>query len=210
MFNTTSSTTSSADPLTDAQREQLRAAARLHKPLRRCATVARWSGVTMVSFGALTVLMTLPMMDVLGAGLGAGLTALGLIELKHGPRIAGAQPDAARALGANQLILLALLFAYCVLQMVTSHGVDTRTLLVSPEFAAQMDAMGDTQFGGLNEQLSQWATTAFYGFYIAMMVGAVVFQGSLAKYYFGVRKAVIVYLDESETWARAAVADVDP
>ena len=91
----------------------------------------------------------------------------------------------------------------------SAETADARELLVSPEFAAELDnAEASGQFAGLNRQLESVASTVFYGVYLGMIGLAVVFQGGLATYYALRRRNVATYLEQVPAWARDTLDEV--
>jgi hypothetical protein len=184
--------------MTAADQEALRSAAVLHRGLARAASVARTNGLGYAVFGALTLLLALPGLDVADSILGAVLLAVGIAQRRTAPRIRRADPTAPLALARNELVLMAAIAVYCGLML---------TLLrpSAAQWRTELDAAGGAELG-LGE-LADSLTTATYA---ALLAVTLLYQGGLALYFLRRRPLLERYLAGTPAWARAALEAMDP
>jgi hypothetical protein len=167
------------------------AAARL-KVVLRPARIARVNGWTVGVFGALSVLWGL----VSGGGgifVGLALIAIAWNEMRGVKRLSALDPEGARILGWNQLVLGALIGAYCAFTIWHAH--------LSPD--PSMQELED--LGGVPAGLIAQLTTLLYGG-VAVVVGIV--QLLLARYHFRAAARIRAFVSETPEWVRAALAAV--
>ncbi len=120
------------------------------------------------------------------------LCGVGAVELWGYYQIRQARSWAATVLGGNQLALLAVIAAYCTVQMAA----------FSPE---QLSSELQSQFGGLpgmQRMLDQWSPMLTYGFYGLIILISVGFQGGTARYYFRGRSHIEAFNQETPAWIR--------
>ncbi|HSW47351.1 MAG TPA: hypothetical protein VLM89_17440, partial [Phycisphaerae bacterium] len=111
-----------------------------------------------------------------------------------------ADPLAPGWLARNQLLLVALIIVYCTWQMVSFSPERIREeLSMSRQLAMASDLVKD---------LEKLLPLAVHGFYSLVIVLSVIFQGSLALYYW-TRRPYIRLLDrDSPPWVRRILAEV--
>lgn len=175
---------SDAPGLTDEQRAALaEAAARLKKVLRP-ARVARVNAWTVGAFGALSVLFAL-VNGGSGLAIGIALVAVAWNEFRGITRLRALDPAGARILGWNQLILAAVIVAYCAFQ-IAHVGTD-------PTLAAALEA--DSSIASTIADLTRFV----YGT-VAVIVAGV--QLLFARYHFRSRERVEAFVRETPEWVR--------
>lgn len=179
--------------MTAADKEALHATAELHRPLARAAAMARSNALGYAVFGALTVLVALFGLDVLGLTIGAVVTGVGVAQLRAAPRLRHGDLATPRALARNELVLMGGILCYCLLKL---------TLL--RESGADLEAqVGD--ISGLGLSLGELTDTLNTTMYSTFLVVTLLYQGGLALYFLRRRPIVERYLAATPDWARATV-----
>jgi len=181
------------EPTTLSNQAALRAAAELHRPLARAAAVARNNALGYVAFGALTLLLSAPRLDLPGIAIGAVLTGVGVAQLRTAPRLRRADPAAPGMLARNEAVLLVAIVIYCVLQLTvlrTSSAALGDQLADAGDVGVELDALLDS------------VNAAVYCIFLGV---ALVYQGGLALYFKRRRPALERYLAETPDWARATI-----
>jgi hypothetical protein len=183
----------STPSLTAADQQLLRTAAELHRPLARAAAVARGNALGYAAFGALSLLVALFGLDPLGLAISALVTGVGVLQRRAAPRLRQGDPVAPRVLARNELVLMAGILVYCLLQ-----------LTVLRTSGAELQArIGDTGDLGLDlAELTDWMTTTIYS---AFLGTTLLYQGGLALYFLRRKPLLERYLAETPAWTRAVV-----
>jgi hypothetical protein len=170
---------------------QLQEAKRRMGKIRRAVGAATWDGGTLVVFGFMT--FVLGMGDGVSMVLGAGLMAIGAVELYAGRRLKRLELPAVGMLFWNQIALGSVLMIYAIWRV-----FDTLHNPGNSAFAQQAAAAGLT---GSDVQgivgLEQSVTLLVY---YSLMTIAVFGQGSMALFYFTRRKHLRKYLAETPEW----------
>jgi hypothetical protein len=170
--------------------QELQAAKRGMRKIRRAVTTATFDGWTVAFFGILTFIFSIG--DIISMALGAGLTVIGVIELYGAKRLKRLDQSAIAFLVWNQIALGSLLLIYAVWRTVDIlHHPATASSLGATE--AELDAAGMGNIANLEQSMM----LAVYG---SLMAIAVFGQGSMALYYFTRRKHVQTYLAETPPW----------
>jgi hypothetical protein len=170
--------------------QQLQAAKRGMRKIRRAISTAIFDGWTVAVCGILTFLLGLG--DLTSMALGAGLTTIGVIELYGAKRLKRLDQSAIDFLVWNQIALGSLLLIYAVWRTIdVLHHPATASSLGASD--AQLEAAG---LGNITH-LEQSVMLAVYA---SLMVVAVFGQGSMALYYFTRRKHLQSYLAETPPW----------
>lgn len=169
--------------------QELEAARKSARKVRRAVSVANFDGWTIAIFGAITLAMGLT--DFTNIGLGLGLGAVAYLELRNAGRVKRLDADAARILGFNQLALAAILIIYACWELYVSSrsGGAAAALGVTDPDVAQM--LGPVQ------DLTTMISHAVYGSLILIAVFA---QGSMALYYFTRVRLIRNYLATTPEW----------
>lgn len=183
----------STHSMTAADQQALRAAAELHRPLARAAAVARSNALGYAAFGVLSLLVALLGLDVVGLAISALVTAVGILQLRAAPRLKHGDPAALRLLARNELVLMAGILVYCLLQLT----------LLRASGAELQEQIGDTSDLGLDlAELSDWLNTTIYSVFLGTTL---LYQGGLALYFLRRKPLLERYLAEAPAWARATV-----
>lgn len=169
--------------------QELEAARKKARKVRRAVSVANFDGWTIAIFGAITLATGLS--NLTNIALGLGLGAVAYFELRNAARLKRLDPDAARLLGFNQLALAMILIIYACWQLYLSSGSGgaAEALGVTDPAVAQM--LGPVQ------DLTIMIYHAIYG---ALILIAVFAQGSMALYYFSRVRLVRNYVAETPEW----------
>lgn len=175
----------SDDPLSSEQKEVLAEAATRLKTLLRAARVARVNAWTVGIFGALSVLWGLASGGG-GVVVGLALLAVAWNEFRGKSRLQALDPEGARILGWNQLVLAGVIDAYCVMAIYLSRA--------SPDPSVQQLE----ELAGISQDLVADLTTLFYG---AVIAGVTLAGALLALYHFRRRAQVESFRDETPAWA---------
>lgn len=169
--------------------QELEAARKSARKVRRAVSVANFDGWTVAIFGALTLVMGLT--DVTNIALGVGLGAVAFFELRNAGRLKRLDADAARVLGFNQLALATILILYACWELYVSSrsgGAAVALGVTDPDMAQMLGPVQD---------LTTMITHAVYG---ALILIAVFAQGSMALYYFTRVRIVRNYLAQTPDW----------
>jgi hypothetical protein len=185
-----------AQSMGSEEREQLRRAAELRRPIARAAAVGRGNGLGYVIFGALSAVLSLADFDLLGLAIAALLIATGMVELRAARRLAGADPAAPKILARGELVLMAGILVYCALQLTVRRAS-------GEELASQLGNAGD--LGVDLASLTDSLTTLIYATFIAVTF---LYQGGMARYFLRRRAMIEAYLRESPEWARRVVGEI--
>lgn len=170
---------------------QLQNAKRGMRKIRRAISTATFDGGTLVVFGLMTFI--LGMGDVVSVVLGAGLMAIGAIELYAARRLKRLEPPAIGFLFWNQIALGSLLMIYAIWRVFDTLHNPANSALATEAAAAGLNA-GDLQgLAGLDQSISLLV-------YSSLMAVAVFGQGGLALFYFTRRKHLRAYLAETPPW----------
>lgn len=190
----------SDDAAEDDRDATLRLGAARLRPLKRCARVAWLSSVTLIGFGALSLLMALAGADASGALVGGVVLGVGAAEAVFRGQLERGDARAPGRLALNQVVLILAASAYCLVRL-TASPEQMGSLVFSPETSAALaDAEGSLATMGHDlETMAAGLVRLVYG---AMLAAVVVGQGSLALYYASKRRAVTAYVDEVPAWAR--------
>jgi hypothetical protein len=157
--------------------------------VRRAAFVATLDGWSIGLFGALTFLCGL--FSWIGLVLGGIMLGVALVELRGARRLRRLDPDAARTLGFNQIVLGSALLAYAIYSL---WGVfrDRSALLDQLAVnAPELAGMGSLQ------TLARAIGILIYGTLAAV---AIFGQGATAWYYFSRRRHINAYLRDTPHW----------
>ena len=183
---------SDAPVLSPEQRAALQEGAARLKLVLRPARIARVNGWTVGIFGVLSVLFGL----VSGGGgifVGLALVAVAWNEMRGVRLLKALDPEGAKILGWNQLILGVLIAAYCAFTIWHAS--------MSPD--PSMKELED--LGGIPSDLIAQLTTFLYG---AVAVIVAIVQVLLARYHFRAEERVRTFVSETPEWVRAALAAV--
>ena len=177
------------------EHEQLRWAAELHRPIARAASLGRRNGLSLLIFGVLSVLLSLPTLDPVGVAIGAILTTTGLVELRTSRRLARADPSAPKILARNELVLMAGILVFCALKLTVLRGSGEKLVARLSDTIA----LG-TDVAALTNSLN----TLIYATFIAVTL---LYQGGMARYFLRRRAMIDSYLQECPEWARRVVVE---
>lgn len=179
----------------ESDRRLLMRAAELHRPLRRAAALARANGWGYLIFGLLTLLLALPGLDLAGLFLGAALVAAGTLEARGARCLARGEASAARRLSRSELGLMAVILTYAALRLLLRPDAE--------EIQAQLD-----QTSALGLDLDDWIASADTLVSLVLAVVALVYQGSLGRYFHRLGPHIAAYHEAAPEWARRLVEEL--
>ena len=166
------------------------------KKIRKAGGMAMFNGIALSCFAGFSALFVLGSLifggfDVVGTVMAAGLGLAAFNEFKGRRLFRGFDRRAPQLLGWNQVCLMALVIGYCTWMIADAYfrpNPYADEIARAPMLAEMLGPMSELQW-----QL----TLAIYG---AVIVGAIVFQGLNAVYYFTRAKHLRAYLDETPDW----------
>ncbi len=174
---------SDTGPLSAEQKEQIVAASTALHALLRPTRVARANAWTIAIFGVLTILWGL----VAGGGLvvGAALLAVAWNELRGVRRLRTLDPEGARILGWNQVILAAVVGGYCAAAIMNAAAAPDPSMAELEELA------------GFSADLVAEITMVVYGG-VAVLVAIV--QALLARWHLRAGSRLAEFVAETPPW----------
>lgn len=169
--------------------EQIAAARKRGKAIKRCASTATFSAWTMAIFGACTVLGSIG--SWVGMALGVGMCVLSHFEFKGARDIRRLDINAPKRLARNQMILCAALLIYSVVSLWTA--------LSGP---SEIDkALGNDQaLKQMVGSVTEVERSITIGLYTLVGVAAILGCGGAALYYNSRRKHIEAYVRETPPW----------
>lgn len=188
----------------EALAAQVRRAAEAQRPVRRAARTAYASAATTLTIAAAGVGVVMLSWSIVNLLTVLAVGGIGVAEWIGAGKMKHAEVGAARWLGKNQLVFLAMIVLYCLWQMAAFDRAEIRKWLVSPDTQQLLSAMPELQ-----QTLEGWMALApllYYGFYSLVILTSLAFQGGLAWYYFSRQKVVERYLAATSEEVRAIMA----
>lgn len=176
-------------PLEPHHVEQVAQAHRRARPIRRAASFARLSGRTTLLCGLLAIPFGLASLTTLALGL--ALVWLGLNELHARRALLRLESDAPSRLGWNQILLAGVLVAYGAFGLWKHTGAESG-------LAAALAS--EPAFADLTARVEQVQRLAVNGVYGGVIVGAILFQGAAARFYFRRNRLLSRHLRDTEGW----------
>jgi hypothetical protein len=164
---------------------QIAAAARLYAPLRRSASLAKFSGSCLLLFGIPTLLLSLLGFDVVGLLLGGALCACGVLELTSVKRVRAGDSEVFARLGWNQWAVFGVISIYGSLQVIGFDAQELRALLADQGLA-----------GSQLREIDELIPTLVNVIYGTVILVTFVVQGLMARMYFRRRKLAERYAAE--------------
>jgi len=184
----------------------VREAVARRRKVTRAAAVARASAITTLAIGLLALPFVVVSPSFSGLVVVAGVIVVGVREWTGYGKMRRAQAGAARHLGWNQVALLGVITLYCVLEMATFSPEDVKSAALSPEVRSQLAALPGMQ-AQIEGLIETWAPYAVYGFYSALILLSIGFQGGLALYYFSRGKYIETFRRDTPEWVMQVLAE---
>lgn len=182
----------SQSPLAPEHHIELATANERAKKIRKAANVAAFNG-WVTGFFALCSAPFAPF-SISGFLVTVGLVVVAYNEFQGKSRLLRFDPDAAKLLGWNQLVFLAIIVAYCCWMLFTG-------LTSESPIAAEMASNPDlARVLGSSEQFDFFYKAIVVAVYGTVILLSGIFQGLNALYYFTRRKHVESYLAETPDW----------
>ena len=191
----------SGQPLSNEQLQSLQYAAGDYRQLKRCSTIAKWSGITTLTLGVLGIGCLAFGIDAKGLLAVAVMITVGIVELVGSQRILKADEGAPKLLALNQLAFIAAISIYCVAQM-ASTSVKSSIDDLNQAAGGQLDV---SQL--VSKDSARQMQQLVYAFYGVVMLVSWISQGRLALYYWR-RKATIAAFRGTPEWQRQLVRNV--
>jgi hypothetical protein len=181
-------------PLSPEQKSTLAAAATRLEKVTRPARIARFNAWTIGIFGGLTILWGVAS----GGGgvlVGIALLAIAWNEMRGVRLLQAIEPEGARVLGWNQLLVAAVIAGYCVFAILGARRGPDESMRELEEAA------------GISSETVADLTLLIYGS-VAVVVGLV--QALLARYHFRAGAAVEAFRRETPAWAIELLSSTRP
>ena len=177
-------------PASPQHLEQIAAARKRGKKIKRCASTANFSAWTIAIFGAITLITSIP--SLFGMMLGAGMCVLSHFEFKGARDMRRLDPGAPKRLARNQMVMCALLLVYAV-------GSLWSKVTGPSEFDKEMgnDPAVRQMLGSSVGDLEKTGNIVIYSL---VGVAAIVGCGGTAMYYNSRTKYIEAYLRETPPW----------
>ena len=170
-------------PLSLEQKEQLAVASGVLHALLRPARMARANAWAMAAFGVLTILWGW----VAGGGLwiGGALIAVAANEFRGVRVLSALDPDGARILGWNQVVLAVVVCGYCA-------------VVIARAGAAPDPSMAEIEkLAGFSSDLVAGLTAVVYG---GVAVVVTIVQACLTRWHFRAGRRMASFVDETPPW----------
>ncbi|MBL8746812.1 MAG: hypothetical protein JNK58_10710 [Phycisphaerae bacterium] len=161
--------------------------------VRRAASVASFSGWTMMIFGALTM-AGIVFGDFTAFAFGVALIAVAWNELRGGALVRRFEARGARVLGYNQFFLGVIIVGYAAASIFAA--------LRSPMMKGAAASTGDPNMDAMIQNLSAMLT---YGLYGGMVVVGIVAPSLTAWYYFSRERLIRAMASETPAWVIEAL-----
>jgi len=197
-----------ASPLLESHFQQIQLAHLQRRPILKAAKRARGSAITILVIAAGSVPFVLISPGWLDLLIVAGLGVIGAREYIGAQQMRQGLPTAAKYLGYNQLIFIALICVYCVLQMLSFSNDQTRGTLISPEVQSQLAMLPGLEHD-INSQIDFWAPLVNYGFYSLVIVISAIVQGSMSYYYFTRQRYLDALTQNTPAWIQRLFAELN-
>jgi hypothetical protein len=147
------------------------------KALQRVIGLSRLNGWSVVIVAGLGTLIALALGDWLSIGLGLLVAGFGGLEVHGNRRLKRRDPAGLKWLVRSQLLLLALILAYCSSRLGSFDG-ETALANLTPDMEAVLKE------SGLNRaDLLPLVHQMFIALYVSVALASLVYQGGLAFYY---------------------------
>ena len=183
-----------AGPLSEDDFIDVRLAVTRRKAIRSAARVANWSSTSMIVLGAGAFVLALLMNSPVSMAAAFLVCAIGLVEFLGYRRMSAASRSASTILGTNQLVLLALVVAWCVIQMATFTPEKMKASIAAeaPDLASALPEM--------QKSIETLGPIITYVFYSLVIVCSIAFQGGLALYYFTRKRHLEAWHRDTPPW----------
>ena len=147
------------------------------KALKRVTGLSRVNGWSVVLVAGLGGLIALAMGDWLSLGLGALVGAFGWLEVKGSRMLRRRDPEGMKWLIRSQMLLLALILAYCASRL-GSFDAESAMANLTPDMEAMLKE------AGLNRaDIVPLVHQMFLTIYLSVALASILYQGGLALYY---------------------------
>jgi len=173
------------------------------KALKRVIGLSRLNGWSVVIFAGLGTLLALALGDWLSTGLGLLVAALGGLEVHGNRRLRKRDPEGMKWLIRSQMLLLALILAYCASRL-GSFDAESALANLTPDMEAVLKESGLTR-ADILPLLHQM----FLALYLSVALASLVYQGGLALYYRSKTRLVTAALQALPQVPTASAANHD-
>lgn len=178
-----------AAPFSQEQLDQVAAATKRGKKVRRAAAVAKCSGVTLVFFAVTSLLSGF--FDVTGLVVGLALAPLAWCELRGARDLRNFEFGACRWLALNQLALGVFVVVYAAWNL--------WNVMVGPDPYAEYIA-ADPAMAEMLGPIGEMSKMITFGVYATLIPTSMVFQGGMALYYLTRKRILVSYREQTPEW----------
>ena len=147
------------------------------KALKRVIGLSRLNGWSVVIFGGLGTLLALALGDWSSGAIGLLIAGFGWLEVHGNGLLRKRDPGGMKWLVRSQLLVLALILAYCSSRL-GSFDAETALASLTPDMEAMLKEAGLTR-ADILPLLHQM----FLALYLSVALASLVYQGGLALYY---------------------------
>lgn len=172
-------------PLSGADFAAVEAAKKSGKRIWRAVRVATFDAWTAAVIGGSA--LAFGIFDRTSAIVGGAILTVAIIEFKGAAKLRRLDPAGPVICGANQLLLLAVIAAYCVWNLLTPSTSVTQ-------------AIGNPMGDPVLESAANLTSTLLQAFYVLVLCGSVLMQGLMALYYFTRAGVIRKYVRETPPW----------
>ena len=183
------SVSKSIAPFSQQQLDQVAAASKRGKKVRRAAGVARLSGMTLVFFTVTSLLSGI--FDITGVFVGLALAPIAWCELRGASQLRKFDLGACRWLAFNQLALCVFVVVYA--------GWNLWKVMVGPDMYAEYIA-ADPAMAEMLGPIGEMSKMITFAVYTTLIPTAVVFQGGMALYYLTRKRILVSYREQTPEW----------
>lgn len=185
-------TNAAPNPFTPEQQAELRAATNRAAKVRRACTIAKFDAWMTALFAAFT-LMAVPFSPS-ALFIGIPLAAVAFNAFAGEKLLRAFDLRGPRRLGVNQILFMAVIFAYCIWQIIATFMIGD--ILEQYPQLAQLETAYNLDI----DNLTQWVRTIAVLTYGAIIFASVLTQGLMAWYYFSREKFVRAYIVDTPSW----------
>lgn len=182
-------------PLSSEHIAEIRRATARSKKIRRCASVAAFSGATMAFF-AVTTLMIGLFGDWLSLACGVALGVIAYNEVRGSNGLKRFDPGAGRLLAVNQIGLGVLICGYSAFSLVMA----IRNPAIKSAMAQVGGSTGDPNMDAAFASVAGLADMAVYGLYGTLFIVGIVAPGLTALYYHSRGRMVREFVASTPPW----------
>jgi hypothetical protein len=181
--------------------QQIAVANKRSRVVLRAAGVATFNGWTI----GLCAALCLPFVywDIRTLLIVACLAVVAYVELRGARLLRVYDPRGPRLLGFNQLVLLALIVAYCSWNLyrgLTGPDLGEELMSEHPELGTMLEAASDPSLTSVVGSIGEIHRSLVVLIYVTVIVVSFIFQGLCSLYYFSRQKHLRAFVEQTPSW----------